>query len=248
MPEDKNEIVVKEDLPIVQIQEMSPMQTMMALSDKGVNLDKIEKMIELQEKYESIQAKKAFTIAMTLFKSDAPIITRDKENKQYGSFYTTLGNLVNSSLPKMSECGLSHRWDVKQEDTIEVTCIVTHKMGHEEPTTMKAPPDTSGSKNPIQQIKSTVTYLKSATFESAMGLASTDANIDDDGNGASTVKLIDEKQKGVIIDMIADCDGDTEEFLTWLGYDSIDEVQEKSYKRAVAALKLKKEKNDASNN
>ena len=48
---------------------------------------------------------------------------------------------------------------------------------------MSAPPDTSGSKNLIQQLKSTKTYLEIATFESVTGIAAIDKG-DDDGNSA----------------------------------------------------------------
>jgi hypothetical protein len=140
----------------------------------------------------------------------------------------------------MSECGLSHKWDIKQEEKIEVTCIVTHKMGHKDRTTMKGPPDASGSKNLLQQIKSTVTYLKAATFESAMVLASTDANVDDDGNGAEDAPVyVGDKEKSAIRDMLLSLSCNEQTFLCWLGCESIDTIDEKSYKRAVVNLKAR---------
>jgi hypothetical protein len=57
---------------------------------------------------------------------------------------------------------------------------------------MIVPPDTSGGdkgKNPIQQIKSAMTYARICTFEQVCGLASRDGNADDDGNGASNGDL-----------------------------------------------------------
>lgn len=235
----------KKEVAVMPETALGPMASAKILLEKNVDLEKIEKMLELQAKWDAIQAEKAFTIAMTEFKSNAPVITRDKENSQYGSFYTTLGNLVNSSLPKMSECGLSHKWNVEQSEQIKVTCIVTHKDGHREPTSMSGPPDDSGKKNPIQQIKSTVTYLKAATFESAMGLASSDANIDDDGNGAvGDIVCLDDKQKGIIVDMIADCGADEDAFLKYIGVETLDLVPATSYKKAIAALKVKKEQNN----
>ena len=49
---------------------------------------------------------------------------------------------------------------------------------------MSGPPDDSGKKNPLQQIKSTITYLEIATFEAVTGIAASDAG-DDDGNGTA---------------------------------------------------------------
>jgi hypothetical protein len=55
-------------------------------------------------------------------------------------------------------------------------------MGHSERTTLSATADTSGSKNSIQAIGSTVTYLQRYTLLAAVGLA---AGGDDDGQAAS---------------------------------------------------------------
>ena len=241
---DKKEVVVMPESAVAQ----SPMAAMQLALEKNVDLEKIEKMIQLQKEWDAIQAEKAFTIAMTEFKCEAPVITRDKENAQYNSYYTSIGNLVNSCLPKMSECGLSHKWSIEQGEQITVTCIVTHKDGHSEPTSMSGPPDGSGSKNPIQQIKSTVTYLKAATFESAMGLASTDANIDDDGNGAGDeIEYINPKEKQVIADMLADSGSTAEKFLKSMKCETIDKIPSEMYKAATTILVAAKKINGAKN-
>ncbi len=71
--------------------------------------------------------------------------------------------------------GFSHRWDTKQADgRIEVSCILTHNLGHSESTTLEASPDSSGKKNAIQQVASTVTYLQRYTLLAACGLATKD--------------------------------------------------------------------------
>lgn len=181
---------------------------LMVAMEKGYDLDQIERLMDIQDRHDAAQAKKAFVAAMAKFKSIPIKIPKDTQNGKYGSWYTTIGVLVNTVLPAMSQCGLSHRWDTEQPSMqeVRVTCTVTHEMGHSESTTMMAPPDKSGSKNPIQEIKSTRTYLQSATFESIMGLASTNANINDDGNGATQgkpVEYITDAQVGQLLDMAA---------------------------------------------
>ncbi|MGK5049914.1 ERF family protein, partial [Janthinobacterium sp. GB4P2] len=83
----------------------------------------------------------------------------------------------------LARCGISHDWDTQQPASgmIIVSCSLTHVMGHSKSTTMEAPPDNSGSKNVIQQIASTVTYLQRYTLLGACGLATKD--MDDDGRG-----------------------------------------------------------------
>jgi len=224
---------------VVSLNNQSPMDAMALALSKGADLEQLEKMLALQEKWEQMEAKKAYTQAMADFKLNPPIITKDKVNGQYKSNYTSLGNLVNSSLPQMSKCGLSHKWEIDQaQNNIKVTCIVTHQNGHSESTSMSAPPDGSGSKNPIQQIKSTITYLKAATFESIMGLASSDANFDDDGNSAA-ITYINDKQVSQITDMINATNTDEPKFLKWMGADSVELIPENLFNKAMAALKAK---------
>lgn len=162
----------------------NPAEMLYLAMSRGSNMDELQKFMDLKDRWEASEARKAFVAAMSRFKANDIVVSKDKANLQYSSRYTTLGNLVSTVTPFLSKEGLSAKWDLEQPPgKIKVTCILTHSMGHSECVWMEAPPDGSGTKNPIQQIKSTITYLKACTFESICGLASTDANLDDDGNG-----------------------------------------------------------------
>jgi len=239
------EMAVYESKEIQVRDQLSPIEQMQIFVRSGGDLANLEKMLALQEKYDAIQAKKAYTKAIADFKSTPLAISKDKVNKQFNSKYVSIGNLVNSALPGMGKYGLSHKWDIDQSDpkNIKVTCVVTHSDGHSESVSMSAPPDTSGgnSKNSIQQIKSTITYLRSATFEGIMGLASTDANLDDDGNQAN-VPAITEKQVSVIYDMINSTETDEAKFLKWLDVESVETIPMNLFNKALSALKAKVKK------
>lgn len=162
---------------------VTPMDLIQMAVSGNADLDKLEKLLELKREWEADEAKKAFVAAMAAFKREPILITKDRDNKQYQSKYTSLGNLVNTVTPFMSKHGLSADWEIDQSKGIKVTCVITHSMGHSKRVSFECGPDASGAKNPIQQIKSAITYAKACTFESACGLASSDANLDDDGNG-----------------------------------------------------------------
>lgn len=237
---DKPEEIIMEDNKAVVVQNVAatPATLLSMAVQQGADLDKLEKLMQLQERWEANEAKKAFVVALSNFKADPPTIYKDKANKQYDSRYSSIGNIVNTTLPFLSKHGLSARWDVEQSDTIKVSCILTHVLGHSESTSMSAQPDDSGKKNPIQQIKSTVTYLKVTTFESILGLASTDANTDDDGNGA--VEYITLDQETVINDLVKESGANLTQFLKYLKCESIDTIPASSYSLAVKALEVKK--------
>lgn len=150
-------------------------------------LDQLEKFLQLKREHEAHEARKEFYQAVADFKGESVVVVKDKVNTQFKSKYTTLGNLLNTVNPVLGKHGLSVAFDIEQTDKIiTVACNLRHRLGHSEAVRMSAPPDTSGgaSKNPIQQIKSTITYLRAATFEAVTGLASTDATLEDDGNAA----------------------------------------------------------------
>lgn len=171
--------------PAVQVgSAVTPMDLLQVAMNSGADLDRLERLMEMQRKWDAAQAEKAFNQAKSDLMAEAIRVSKDKENKQYDSTYTSLGNLVSTVTPFLSKHGFSHRWDIEQGDKIEVTCILSHRLGHSERVTFKCPPDTGGAKNPIQQIKSAITYAKGVTFESVCGLASTNANLDDDGKAA----------------------------------------------------------------
>lgn len=171
-------------VPAAQSCAVTPMDMLKMAVSQGADLDKLEKLMELQSKWEANEAKKAFVAAMAEFKACSLVITKDKTNTQFSSKYSSIGNLVNTANESLSKFGLSARWDIDQVNGIRVTCILTHRMGHSEQCSMTGPADTSGKKNPLQEIKSTITYLKISTFEAITGIASSEGNADDDGNGS----------------------------------------------------------------
>lgn len=167
------------------VQPRDPSNLLEIAVSRGAGIDELEKLMAMQERYEANQARKAFVQAMADFKKEAIVIAKDKDNKQYGSKYTSMGELVNTVTPLLAKHGLSAEWTLDQADGIRVGCTITHALGHSGETKwMKVPIDNSGQKNPIQQIKSSVTYARILTFEMACGLASKEGALDDDGNGS----------------------------------------------------------------
>uniref|UniRef100_A0A6M3JKV4 Putative Erf family protein n=1 Tax=viral metagenome TaxID=1070528 RepID=A0A6M3JKV4_9ZZZZ len=224
-----------------------PTSIVMAAISKGYDPAFIEKMMDLAERNEKTEARKAFYNAVADFKKKPPEVLKDKENTQFSkgdkkAMYVSLGNLVKTINPALGEHGLSASWEIEQaEKIIKVTCRLSHRFGHSEAVTMEAPPDTSGgnSKTPIQQIKSTVTYLKAATFESVTGLAASDANLDDDGNLSGNVEYIDEKQQAAITDLLTTTESDVPKFLVFMKVESIDQIKKADYNKAIAPLNTK---------
>jgi len=163
---------------------ISPLASAAELVSKDGNMDvaKLKELLDVQERWEANEAKKAFMVAMAEFKVTPPEILKDQtvSYKQTSYKHASLHNVTSCINKALSEHGLTASWVTSQDkEFIKVTCKITHIMGHSEETSLTAAPDTSGSKNPIQAIGSTVTYLQRYTLLALVGLATSDQ--DDDG-------------------------------------------------------------------
>lgn len=162
---------------------LSMIETMVS---RGGDLSNLDKMLDLQIKWEANEARKAYVAAMAAFKAEPMEILKRKLVEYNGVSYkhAELSDVADVVVPAMGLHGLSHRWDVRQSgNEITVACIITHSLGHSESVSMTAQPDDSGKKNRIQQVASAVQYLERYTLLAATGMATKSVS-DDDGRAA----------------------------------------------------------------
>ena len=168
----------------------SPDQFIQQAIESGSDVSVLSGLFDLKQRWEESEAKKAFNKAMLKFQGIKPEITKDKKGHNYK--YATLDSIEKCIKTALDKCELSYRWEsFKDESTLGVRCVITHVQGHSESTEMVAPYDTTGSKNEVQALGSTMSYLKRYTLTGALGL--TTADEDDDGashSEASIVKLM----------------------------------------------------------
>lgn len=148
----------------------------MAISSNA-DIDKLSKLMEMQFAWEKRNAQRDFLDAMSRFQAICPDIKKLKQGHNYK--YAPLSDIVAQTKELISQCGLSYRFEQLQENgVITITCIVSHTSGHSVSTTLSSPPDTSGSKNAIQAIGSSVQYLMRYTFICAFGITTADEDMD----------------------------------------------------------------------
>ena len=157
----------------------------------------IEKLMGLQERWERHQAEKAFVAALAAAKADfGPILKRNRVEQtgrdgRRGAQYTyeDLPAVCEAVDKPLADNGLYYRWRTSTAPSglVTVTCILSHELGYSEETSLSAPPDTSGAKNPAQAVASTTTFLQRYTLKAALGVA---AEKDDDGRGGKTETVV----------------------------------------------------------
>jgi hypothetical protein len=171
-----------------------------AVFDPTFDAAKLAILLDVKLKWEADEARKAYIAAIQLFKANAPAILKTKHvefaNKsgdvtKYD--HAVLHEITDIIGDALRAVGITHSW--RCSDTggrTTVTCVLTHSLGHsEDAATLSGPADTSGGKNSIQAIGSTVTYLQRYTLLAATGLAA--AGTDNDGatEGMAEQAIID---------------------------------------------------------
>jgi len=169
---------------------VTPPQMLALALERGADMAQLEKLMDLQERWEKAEAKKSFICAVNKFKANPPKITKNRSVNYETSKGTTayrhasLGHICDLIGEGLGRVGVSYSWRTHQSDngSIRVTCILTHDHGHSEETSLQSAADQSGGKNFIQAIGSTVTYLQRYTLLAATGMATDEQ--DDDGQGS----------------------------------------------------------------
>lgn len=158
-----------------------------AARDPNVDIDKMERLIAMQERVRGREAETEYYAALAALQPNLPIIDeRGGIKDRAGNIQSTyaLWEDVNEAIrPVLAEHGFSLTFRVARADgEIIVTGVLAHRGGHREDTTITLPTDTSGSKNAVQAVGSSTSYGKRYTAFALLNITSTGE--DDDGNKA----------------------------------------------------------------
>jgi hypothetical protein len=163
------------------VQQQTPHDLIALGIERGLDVTALEKLMELKQRYDADQARKAFFQAFTNFQSQCPDLRKTKEVSfnQTRYHYAPLADITRQIAKTLKANELSYRWEIHDDEkSMKVTCLVSHIDGHTEATTMTANPDTSGAKNAIQARGSAIEYLKRYTLIGALGISTADSDID----------------------------------------------------------------------
>ena len=201
-----------------------------------IDPERIERFLNLKRQMDADAARRAFDDAVSQAKGAIPAIAKNRtghNDKRYADF-AAIAKVID---PIITQFGLSYRFRTEQGDRILVTCILSHKDGHSEQTTLAGPPDASGSKNAIQAIGSTLTYLQRYTLVQALGLAVSE---DDDGQGAGIGMAINDQQREELDKLLDETGADAARFLAYFKIEFLAELPAAKFAQAKQLLLQKK--------
>lgn len=174
----------------------------------GATLEQMERFMALAERMRAQQlaeekrrAEKASREDFARFKALNIVVPKTKSVNQTGRdgkpgprYKQSEFHVVASLLqPALASCNFGYRFDVKfirggeaELPWCEVTCRLEHAGGHVETMTLGGPPDDSGSKNALQEMQSSATFLMRHALLAITGTAQ-EGN-DNDGRGVRGIR------------------------------------------------------------
>ena len=168
------------------VQHAEPSRLIELAITQNADIEKLERLMDLQERWNNEQARKAFYAAFAQFQADVPLISKSKTasfpTRSGGTMtynFASLDDVVRAVTPVLSANGFSYRFEQNfSGGMVSVTCILSHALGHSESCVMSGVIDQSGNKNALQQVASTVTYLKRYSFLNVTGVSTTEDDTD----------------------------------------------------------------------
>lgn len=208
-----------------------------AATNPNVDIDKMERLLQMQERVMAQQAKTAFAADFALMQTEMPTITERGEivvNGQTRSKYAKFEDINEAIKPVMQRYGFAVSFKVKTEgQQITVTGILMHRMGHQEETSMVLPADKSGSKNSVQELGSSISYGQRYVLKALL-------NISSRGEDTDGVVYVSEEQALTLHTLLTDTKADKAGFLRYIGATSIEQIPARKYDDAVKALEMKR--------
>jgi len=204
-----------------------------------VDINKLERLLQMQERVLDRQALMAYSAAMAAMQTELPsIVERGQGNNGH---YATLEDIVDTVRPIMKKHGFAVSFRIQtQERGIQVTGVLMHQDGHREETSMLLPADTSGSKNAVQAFGSSTSYGKRYVLCALLNI--TTRGQDDNGHASAPVKLVTHFQAGQIRQLIAACPPTTQEWFVGK-YGEAEQVPRGDFDKLRASLQIRAQPN-----
>lgn len=213
-----SDLVKKENSSVV-VNQSSSFDLINNAMQNGISDPQILKeMMDLAERNDAHEAKKAFHSAMSRFSRDMPIVGKTKDG--YNFKYAPIEHIRELANPILAKNGLSIRFENKDSDCMKfktVTCIVSHKDGHSESTSESSEIVTlSGKPADAQRRGATSTYLQRYSMIGALGIVV--GGDDDEGllTKADQIDTITSYQIQEIESLIIRANRDSKTTLNWL--------------------------------
>ncbi|EJV1365150.1 ERF family protein [Pseudomonas aeruginosa] len=191
MADSNTPIAIQESATVLQVIQK-------AASDPSCDIEKLERLMAMHERMQAKQAEQQYTEALAAMQQELPAIA--ERGDANGRYSYALWEDINERLkPILAKHGFALTFRTpRNEKGVEVEGVLSHRGGHSERTSMLLPADTSGNKNAVQAVASSVSYGKRYTAGALLNYT-THGEDDDAFSAVSQQPALDQR---VVIDIL----------------------------------------------
>lgn len=227
---------------------------MQAASNPEIDADKVERLMAMYRQIMADEAKRAYLAAFPDMQADLPVVNQNGqiEIREKGGSRVIQSTRyakwedINEAIQPVLRAhgfGLSFRLSVADDGKQNTTAVLSHRDGHQEETTVTLMHDSTGSKNSVQAVGSTISYGQRYSARALLNFQSrAREDRDDDGRAADGIETISEDQVMVLRDLAASVDADEKRFCTFMRIDNLSELPATRFNEAKTALQRKRTK------
>jgi hypothetical protein len=213
-------------------------------TDKNVDIEKLQKIIDMKNREEDREAEQAFNADMVLAQAEIKTVVKNQYNNQTRSNYADLGAVIKASKPAYTKHGFSlsfYQGETPLERHIRVMVDVMHRNGHTKTRYYDVPLDNTGiagktNKTLVHGGGSSVSYGRRYLTCMIFNIPTGD---DDDGQTAGDVEYI----TGEDLDHIKKLHEETmsdpkwnKKFMRLAEANSLDEIPVRNFEKVLNAL------------
>lgn len=230
---------------------MNPLALLQSAIERGLDVDKLGKLMDLAERWEANRAAAAYGVALAKFQSLCPPIKKKRKasipNKAGGDGWSyqfaDFEDVMRTVGPLMQACELSVTFSSDTTgNQLKVTCNVRHGS-HVQPTTLTVPIPQM-LVNDTQKFGAALSYAKRYSLAAALNLVFTG----EDNDAAGLLETISRDEADELERLLAEKGADRTRFLKYLGdtegqpVEEIADIGRKTFLTAMDTLKRYKKK------
>ncbi len=223
----------------------SPAEMIMAAVTANTDLDKLKGLMELQERWEANEARKAFAKAFSIAQANMVPVMKSKFNPQTKSKYSDLADVIETAQPIYTAEGFAVTFDEGESpipEHMRVTAEVEHCLGHKKGYHLDVPLDGKGIQGNANMTKihgkaSSMSYGRRYLMCMIWNIPTSDV----DGN-TQALPTITETQVKQILDLMVGKDITEKGLLDYLKTDKLENIKADDFMKALNAINIAKKK------
>lgn len=216
-----------------QLDQYNPLAIIAGAIERGMDPDRLGKLMDLQERYEKTRAAEKFSAALAAFQSECPAVHKSRQADRYA--FANYDDVMRVAGPIMARHGIAVSFTVDNQEKMLVITVRVRVGAHCEDYTFPSPVAAGVKLTAPQEYGMTLKYLQRYALCAALNIRTTDI-VDNDGAGLVTADDIAALEDRFAEAKQVKASIDWKKFLKWLQCDDVRTISRKQFDTGMSYL------------